>query len=396
MSNERDVVIVSACRTAIGNFMGSLSEFSPGKLGAIVVRDAIKRAGILADQVDEVIIGNILAAGCGQGIARQSAIWGGVPVTVPAFTVNKLCGSGMKAMMLGAQSILLGEADIIVAGGTEVMSCAPFLVKDARKGIKMGGLQLLDSMITDGLTDVFSNQHMGMTAENIAEKYGITRLEQDKFATWSQNKAEAALKVDRFKEEITPVEIPQKKGDPIVFAKDEYVRMGATLEAAAKLKPAFKPDGTVTAANASGVNDGAAALVLMSRQRAADLGLKPLGTLRSYGTGAVDPAVMGLGPVPATRKALAKAGLTIQDIQLIEGNEAFAAQALAVGRDLDFPEEILNVNGGAIALGHPVGASGARIVVSLLHEMARRDLTLGLATLCIGGGMGTTVIIERN
>ena len=395
MPNDRDVVLVSACRTAIGSYLGTISDFQPGKLGAIVVREAIKRAGILADQVDEVIMGNIQAAGCGQGIARQSAIWGGVPVTTPAFTVNKLCGSGMKAMILAAQAIMLGDADIIIAGGTESMSYAPFLLMNARKGIKMGGAPLQDSMIVDGLTDVFNNVHMGITAENIAEKYGITRQEQDKFATASQNKAEAAIKSGRFKDEIVPIEIPQKKGDPIIFAQDEYVRFGATVEAAAKLKPAFKADGTVTAANASGVNDGAAALVLMSRQRANQLGLKPLARLRSYGVGAVDPAFMGLGPVPAVRKALERGGLTINDIHLIEGNEAFAAQALAVARDLMFSEEILNVNGGALALGHPVGASGARIVVTLIHEMIKRNLTLGLATLCIGGGMGTAVILER-
>lgn len=394
MSN-RDVVIVSACRTAIGNYMGTIADMPPGKLGAVVVREAIKRAGILPDRVDEVIMGNILAAGCGQGIARQSAIWGGVPVTTPAFTVNKLCGSGMKAFILAAQSIMLGDADIIVAGGTECMSYAPFILMNARKGIKMGGAQLQDTMITDGLTDIFNNVHMGITAENIAEKCGITRVEQDTFATWSQNKAEAAIKAGRFKEEIVPIEIPQKKGDPIVFGQDEYPRFGATVEAAAKLKAAFKPDGTVTAGNASGVNDGAAAVVVMSRQRATELGLKPLALMRAYGTGAVDPAFMGLGPVPASQKALQRAGLTMKDIQLVEANEAFAAQALAVGRDLNIPDDILNVNGGAIALGHPVGASGTRIMVTLLHEMIKRDLTLGLATLCIGGGMGTAVILER-
>jgi len=395
MPDERDVVIVSACRTAIGNYMGTISDFAPGKLGAVVVKEAVKRAGIFPDQVDEVIMGSILAAGCGQGIARQAAIWGGIPVTTPAVTINKLCGSGMKAMILAAQAIKLGDADIVVAGGVEMMSAAPFLLMGSRKGMRMGHAQLQDSMISDALTDVFTNVHMGITAENIAEKYGITREEQDKFACWSQNKAETAVKSCRFSDEIVPIEIPQKKGEPVVFAKDEYPRTGCTFESLAKLKPAFKQDGTVTAGNASGINDGAAAVVLMSAKRAADLGLPQLARLRAYGVGAVDPAFMGLGPVPATRKALERAGLTIKDIQLIEANEAFAAQALAVGRDLGFPEEILNVNGGAIALGHPVGASGTRIAVTLVHEMAKRDLTLGLATLCIGGGMGTAVVLER-
>lgn len=395
MLSDRDVVIVSACRTAIGSYLGAISEIPPGKLGAVVVREAVKRAGIVPDQVDEVIMGNILPAGCGQGIARQSAIWGGIPDHIPAFTVNKLCGSGMKAMILGAQAIKLEDADIIIAGGTESMSYAPFVLMNARKGVKMGGAQLQDTMIVDALTDVFNNVHMGITAENIAAKYGITREEQDKFACWSQNKAEAAVKAGRFKDEIVPVEMPQKKGDPIIFDTDEYIRFGATVEGMARLKPAFKPDGTITAGNASGINDGAAAVLLMSAQKARALNLKPLAKLRSYGVGAVDPAFMGLGPVPATRQALKRAGLTIKDIQLIEANEAFAAQALAVGRDLEFPDEILNVNGGAIALGHPVGASGTRIVVTLLHEMIKRDVSLGLATLCIGGGMGTAVIVER-
>ena len=395
MLNDRDVVIVSACRTAIGNYMGTIADMAPGKLGAVVVKEAVKRAGILPNQVDEVIIGNILSAGAGQGVGRQAAIWGGIPVNVPAYSINKLCGSGMKAMISGAQAIMLGDAEIIIAGGVESMSSAPFLLAGARKGLRMGHAQLQDSMITDGLTDVFNNVHMGITAENIAEKYGITREQQDQFATWSQNKAEAAIKAGKFKDEIVPIEIPQRKGDPIRFDTDEYPRFGATVDALAKLKPAFKPDGTVTAGNASGINDGSAAVVLMSAKKAKALSLKPLAKLRAYGIGAVDPAFMGLGPVPATRNALARAGLTIKDIQLIEGNEAFAAQALAVARDLEFPEDIINVNGGAIALGHPVGASGTRIVVTLLHEMLKRDLTLGLATLCIGGGMGTAVIVER-
>ncbi len=395
MLNDREVVIVSACRTAIGSYMGALSDFSPGKLGAVVVREAIQRAGIRPDQVDEVIMGNILAAGGGQGIARQAAIWGGVPVTTPAFSVNKLCGSGMKAMTLAAQSILLGDAEIIVAGGVEVMSAAPFILMGARKGLRMGNAQLSDSLITDGLTDVFNNVHMGCTAENIAVKYGITRQEQDEFACRSQNRAEAAIKACLFKDEIVPVEIPQKKGDPIIFDQDEYPRFGCTLESLARLKPAFKPDGTVTAGNASGINDGAAALVLMSSWRAAELGLTPLARLRSYGSAALDPSYMGLGPAPATRKTLERAGLAISDIQLVEVNEAFATQVLAVQRDLGISPDILNVNGGAIALGHPVGASGARIAVTLLHGMLRRDVELGLAATCIGGGMGIAVVLER-
>ena len=340
-------------------------------------------------------MGIILAGGCGQGVARQAAIWGGIPVTTPAVTVNKLCGSGMKAIIMGAQAIKLGDADIIIAGGVESMSTAPYLLQNSRKGMRMGHAQLVDSMITDGLTDVFSNAHMGITAENIVDQYGLTREEQDRFACWSQNKAEAAVKSCRFSDEIVPIEIQQKKGDPIVFAKDEYPRFGCTYEGLAKLKPAFKPDGSVTAGNSSGVNDGAAAVVLMSAKRASDLGITPLAHLRSYGSAGVDPSCMGLGPVPATRQALDRAKLTIKDIQLIEANEAFAAQALAVGRELGFPDEILNVNGGAIALGHPVGASGTRITVTLVHEMVKRDATLGLATLCIGGGMGTAVVLER-
>jgi acetyl-CoA C-acetyltransferase len=395
MLNDREVVIVSACRTAIGSYLGALSDFSPGRLGAVVVREAVQRAGIRPDQVDEVIMGNILAAGAGQGIARQASIWGGVPVTTPAFTVNKLCGSGMKAMTLAAQSILLGDAEIVVAGGVEVMSAAPFILMGARKGLRMGNAQLADSLIIDGLTDVFYNVHMGVTAENIAAKYGISRQEQDEFACRSQNRAETAIKAGVFKKEIVPVEIPQKKGDPITFDQDEYPRFGCTLDGLAKLKPAFKPDGTVTAGNASGINDGAAAVVLMSSWRAAELGLTPLARLRAYSSAALDPGYMGLGPAPATHKTLERAGLTIKDIQLIEVNEAFATQVLAVQHDLGFSMDALNVNGGAIALGHPVGASGARIVVTLLHGMLERNAELGLAATCIGGGMGIAVVLER-
>lgn len=395
MGIDHNVVIVSACRTPIGSFMGALSDIPPSKLGAIVIREAIQRAGIAPDQIDEVIMGCILDAGFGQGVGRQASIGAGVPVTTPAFTVNKLCGSGMKAIILAAQAILLGDADIVVAGGIENMSIAPYIVMGARKGLRMGATQFLDSMITDALTDAFNNIHMGMTAENVAEKYGVSREDQDRFACWSQNKAEAAIKCSRFQEEIVPVEILQKKGDPIIVSQDEFPRFGTTLNALAKLKPAFKPDGTVTAGNASGINDGAAAVVLMSRQRASDLGIRPLALLRSYGAAGVDPAYMGLGPIPATRKALSKAGVAIDDLDLIEANEAFAAQCLAVARELRLPEEKLNVNGGAIALGHPVGASGARITVTLLHEMRKRIAALGLATLCIGGGMGTALVVEQ-
>lgn len=395
--NPRDVVVVAACRTAIGAFMGALADLPPGKLGALVIREAITRARIDPDQVDEVIMGCILMAGAGQSVGRQAAVWGGVPVTKPAFTVNKLCGSGMKAVMLAAQAIMLGDADVIIAGGVENMSSSPHLLMGSRKGYRMGAVQVIDSMITDSLTDVFNNVHMGITAENIAAKYAISRAEQDRFACASQNKAEAAIKAGRFKAEIVPVELPAaKKGEPPrIFDTDEFPRFGATLDGLAKLRPAFMPEGTVTAGNASGINDGAAAIVLMSGQRCRELGLQPLARLVSYGVGAVDPAFMGLGPVPATRQALARAGLTVRDLDLIEANEAFAAQCLAVGRDLEFPDDRLNVNGGAIALGHPVGASGARIITTLLHEMKKRGSRLGLAALCIGGGMGTATVFER-
>ena len=395
MQNGREVVIVGACRTAIGAFMGGLSEIAPAKLGAVVVREAIRRAGIASEQIDEVIVGSILTAGAGQNIARQIAIEGGVPFHVPAYTINKVCGSGMKAVISGAQSILCGDAEVIVAGGVENMSLSPFVLPGARKGLKMGAAQLLDTMITDGLSDAFQPIHMGITAENIAERFGISRDQQDRFACVSQNKAEAAVKGGRFSDEIVPVPIPQRKGPPVAFVQDEHPRFGSTLEGLAKLRPAFKPDGTVTAANASGINDGAAAVVLMSASKAKELGLTPLARIRGYGVGAVDPAVMGLGPVPASRKALEKAGLKVQDLDLIEANEAFAVQCLAVARELALPDEKVNVNGGAIALGHPIGASGARILVTLLYEMRKRNSALGLATLCIGGGMGTAVVVER-
>ena len=395
MSNKSEVVIVSACRTAVGAFLGTLGDVSSVKLGSTVVVEALRRAGIPATAVDEVIMGSVLTAGFGQNVARQISIDAGLPITVPAFTVSKVCGSGLKSVILAAQSIQSGDADIIVAGGVENMTASAFLAPGARKGYRMGAVQLLDSMITDGLTDVFSNKHMGITAENVAEKYGITREEQDKFACASQCKAEAAIKSGRFKDEIVPVSIPQRKGPPVVFEQDEHPHFGTTLESLAKLKPAFKPDGTVTAGNASGINDAAAAVVVTSAAKAKELGLKPLAVIRGYGVGGVDPSIMGIGPVPASQKAMQKAGMKMADLDLIEANEAFAAQALAVGRDLEIPADKLNVNGGAIAIGHPIGASGARILVTLLFEMQKRQSNRGLATLCIGGGMGAAMIVEK-
>lgn len=395
MSKKTEVVIVSACRSAVGTFLGSLSEIPASTLGTIVVGEAMRRAGIKPEQVDEVILGCVLMAGAGQNIARQISIGAGIPNTAPAFTVNQVCGSGMKSVILAAQAVQNGDAEIVVAGGVENMTRSAYLSPNARKGFRMGPVELLDSMITDGLTDSFSGVHMGITAENVAEQYGITREEQDRFSCGSQNKAEQAIKSGRFKDEIVAVPIPQKKGPAVLFEQDEHPRFGTTIEALAKLRPAFKGDGTVTAGNASGINDGAAALVVMSREKAEALGVKPLATILSYGVGGVDPSVMGLGPIPATRKALDKAGLKIADLDLIEANEAFAAQCIAVGRELGIPDEKLNVNGGAVALGHPIGASGARILVTLLYEMAKRESTLGLATLCIGGGMGTAIIVQR-
>lgn len=394
MMSNRDVVIVSAVRTPIGSFMGALSNISATELGAIVIREALKRANVSGDQVDEVIMGNILQAGLGQGPARQAAMKAELPYEVPSTTINKLCGSGLKAVHLGAQSIMLGDADIVVAGGMENMSQAPYLMPKARTGYRMGDQKVLDSMLVDGLMCAFNDCHMGITAENIAEKYGLTREEQDTFAAWSQQKAEAAMNEERFADEIVPVEIPQRKGEPVLFAKDEFPRAGVTAEQLGKLKPAFKKDGTVTAGNASGINDGAAALVLMSRERAEQLGVTPLAVIRANASAGVDPAIMGIGPIPATKKALKKAGLSIDDIDLVEANEAFAAQSLAVGRELNIPDDKLNVNGGAVSLGHPIGASGARVLVTLLHEMKRRGSRYGLATLCIGGGQGVATIVE--
>ena len=392
---NREVVIAAACRTAVGTFMGALADIPSSNLGSTVVTEALRRAGVEVGQVDELIMGSVLTSGFGQNIARQIGIAAGLPQATPAFTVSKVCGSGLKSVILAAQSIMCGDADVIVAGGVENMSASAFLAPGARKGYRMGAVQLLDSMITDGLTDVFSGEHMGITAENVAAKYGITREEQDKFALASQNKAETAITSGRFQDEIVGVEIPQRKGPAVVFEQDEHPRFGATYDALAKLKPAFKKDGTVTAGNASGINDGAAAVVVMSAAKAQELGVKPIAVIRSYGVGGVDPSIMGIGPVPASRKALEKAGLKMADLDLVEANEAFGAQAIAVGKDLEIPCDRLNVNGGAIALGHPIGASGCRILVTLLHEMRKRQANRGLATLCIGGGMGAAMIVER-
>ncbi|MGM0876334.1 MAG: acetyl-CoA C-acetyltransferase [Bacillota bacterium] len=392
---QQEIVIVSAVRTPIGNFSGSLKDVSATKLGAHVIKSALEKAGINPDQVSEVIMGNVLQAGLGQNPARQASIQAGIPQEVPALTINKVCGSGLKAVHLAMQSILAGDADIVVAGGMENMSQAPYLLDGARSGYRMGDQKVVDSIIKDGLWCAFNDYHMGVTAENLCEQYELTREELDQFAANSQQKAVAAIEAGRFEDEIVPVVIPQRKGDPIVFAKDEFPRAGTTAEKLGGLRPAFKKDGSVTAGNASGINDGAAAVVVMSKQKAEELGLEPLATIRANASAGVDPSIMGIGPVPATKKALEKAGLSIEDINLIEANEAFAAQSLAVGKGLNFNEEILNVNGGAIALGHPIGASGTRILVSLLHELKRRDGRYGLATLCIGGGQGVATVIER-
>lgn len=391
----REVVIVSAVRTPIGAFGGSLKDMSAVNLGTIAVKEALKRANIEPNMVDEVIFGNVLQAGLGQNVARQVSIHSGIPVEVPSHTVNKVCGSGLKAVTLAAQSIMVGEGDIIVAGGTENMSQAPYLLKKARWGQRMGDGVLEDYMIKDGLWDIFNDYHMGITAENLVEKYNLTREEQDEFALTSQQRAEKAIKGGRFKDEIVSVEVPQRKGDPIIIDTDEHPRFGSTIDALGKLRPAFKKDGTVTAGNASGINDGAAALVIMSKDKAEELGIKPLATIKAYAAAGVDPSLMGTGPIPATKKALEKAGMAVEDIDLIEGNEAFASQSLSVAKELNLDLEKLNVNGGAIALGHPIGASGARILVTLLHEMDKRDAKTGLATLCIGGGQGISLIVER-
>jgi len=391
-----EAYILGACRTAIGSFGGSLKDIPAVKLGETVIKEALKRSNVTAEYVDEVIMGNVLQAGQGQNPARQAAIGAGIPIEVPSMTLNKVCGSGLKAVNLAAQAIKVGEAECIVAGGMENMSCAPYLLKSARWGTKMGNSEITDYMISDGLWDVFNNYHMGITAENVAEKYGITKEEQDEFAYNSQAKAARAAEEGRFKDEIAAIAIPQKKGDPVVFDKDEYIRPDTTVEKLAKLKPAFKKDGTVTAGNASGINDGAAAVIVASKAFVEKHGLKPIAKIVSYGSKGVAPEVMGIGPVPSVRMALNKAGLTMNDIGLIEANEAFAAQSIAVARDLGFDMYKVNVNGGAIALGHPIGASGTRILVTLIYEMIKRDEKYGLATLCIGGGMGEATIIIRD
>ncbi|MDM0494475.1 acetyl-CoA C-acetyltransferase [Clostridium perfringens] len=391
----REVVIASAVRTALGSFGGSLKDVPAVDLGALVIKEALNKAGVKPECVDEVLMGNVIQAGLGQNPARQAAVKAGLPVEIPSMTINKVCGSGLRCVALAAQMIKAGDADVIVAGGMENMSQGPYVLRTARFGQRMGDGKMVDAMVNDALTDAFNGYHMGITAENIAEQWGLTREMQDEFAANSQMKAEAAIKAGKFKDEIVPVVIPQRKGDPIVFDTDEFPRFGTTAEKLAKLRPAFKKDGTVTAGNASGINDGAAALVVMSAEKAKELGVTPICKIVSYGSKGLDPSIMGYGPFYATKKALEGTGLTVADLDLIEANEAFAAQSLAVAKDLEFDMNKVNVNGGAIALGHPVGASGARILVTLLHEMMKRDAKRGLATLCIGGGMGTALIVER-
>ncbi|TDL34671.1 acetyl-CoA C-acetyltransferase [Jeotgalibacillus sp. S-D1] len=392
---SREVVIVSAIRTAIGTFNGALKGVSATALGAAAIKEALLKAGVQPEQVDEVIMGNVLQAGLGQNPARQASIEAGLPERVASMTINKVCGSGLKAVHLAAQAIYCGDADIIVAGGMENMSRAPHLLQDGREGFKMGDQKLVDSMIKDGLWCAFNDYHMGVTAENLCDRYSLTRDEQDEFAASSQQKAIAAIQSGRFEEEIVPVMIPQRKGDAIAFSVDEYPREGTTKDTLGKLRPAFKRDGSVTAGNASGINDGAAALVVMAKEKAEELGLSPLATIAGNASAGVDPSIMGIGPVEAVNKALRKASVSMEEIELIEANEAFAAQSLAVDRELEFNREILNVNGGAIALGHPIGASGARVLVTLIHEMIKRDAKSGLATLCIGGGQGVATVLKR-
>lgn len=392
---ENTIVIASAIRTATGAFGGAFSSVSAVDLGAAAIKAALEKANVSTDVVDEVIMGNVLQAGLGQNPARQAAMRAGLPETCPSMTINKLCGSGLKAVHLAYQAIASGEADIIVAGGMENMSQAPYVLKGAREGFKMGDQKLVDTLLGDGLVCAFNDYHMGITAENLAKKYEISRNEQDSFAVKSQNRAEAAITSGRFKDEIVPVEIKQRKGDPIIVDQDEHPKFGSTIEKVGKLRPAFKKDGTVTAANASGINDGAAAVVVMSGKKAKELGVTPLVTIKANGSAGVDPSIMGIGPVDAVKKALKKAEMELTDIDLVEANEAFAAQALSVMKELGMSEENVNVNGGAIALGHPIGASGARILVTLIHELKKREQKYGLATLCIGGGMGVATIIEN-
>lgn len=389
------VAIVSAVRTAVGKFGGSLKDFNPGQLGSIVLKETLKRSEVNPVDIDEVIIGNVLPAGHGQNVARQAAIAAGIPIEVSSYTVNKVCGSGLKSVILGAQSIMTGDAEIVLAGGVECMSQAPYLLKKARWGAKMGNDEMVDSMVYDGLWDIFNDYHMGVTAENVAQKYNVTREDQDEFSAKSQNKAESAIQAGKFKNEIVPIEVPQSKGSPISFSQDEFPRFGTTQETLAKLKPAFKKDGTVTAGNSSGINDGAAAILLMDSEIAEENGIKPLATIEGYGSYGVEPGLMGMGPVHATRIALERADMNISQIDLVELNEAFAAQSVAVIRELKLNPDIVNVNGGAIALGHPIGASGTRILVSLLHELKDRNCRYGLSSLCVGGGQGISMIVRR-
>jgi acetyl-CoA C-acetyltransferase len=391
----KQAVIVSAVRTPVGSFGKSLKDVPAVRLGVIALKEALRRIDLQPDQVDEVILGNVLQAGLGQNPARQVSINAGLPKEVPAFTINKVCASGLKSVFLAAQAVMTGDAEIVAAGGIENMSAAPFALNGARWGQRMGDGKLVDLMILDGLWDAFNGYHMGNTAENVSERFNVTREEQDEFALASQQKAEAAIKAGRFKDEIVPVPIPQRKGDPIPFDTDEHPRLGTTLEALKKLPPAFKQGGAVTAGNASGINDGAAIIMVMSAEKAASLGLKPMASIRSYASSGVDPAIMGMGPVRASQKALAKAGWKAQDLDVIEANEAFAAQAIAVNREMGWDLARVNLNGGAIALGHPIGASGARILTTLLYEMQKRDAKKGLATLCIGGGQGSAIVLER-
>ena len=390
-----DVVIVAAGRTAVGKFGGTLAKIPASDLGAHVIKGLLAKTGLKPEQISEVILGQVLTAGVGQNAARQAAIRAGLPDRVPAMTINKVCGSGLKATHLAAQAIKAGDAEIIIAGGQENMSISSHVLAGSRDGFRMGDAKLIDSMIVDGLWDVYNQYHMGVTAENVAAKYGVTRADQDAFALASQQKAEAAQKAGKFKDEILALEIPQRKGAPLVFDTDEYPKHGSTLEALAGLRAAFDKNGTVTAGNASGLNDGAAAVIMMSAKKAQELGLKPLATIRAYSSAGVDPKIMGMGPVPASQLCLKKAGWSVADLDLMEINEAFAAQAIAVNREMKWDTNKVNVNGGAIAIGHPIGASGCRILVTLLHEMIRRDAKKGFASLCIGGGMGVALAVER-
>jgi acetyl-CoA C-acetyltransferase len=390
-----DIVIAGALRTAIGKFGGTLAKTPAPELGATVIAALLARYKLRPEQISEVILGQVLTAGSGQNPARQSSIKAGLPAEIPAMTINKVCGSGLKAVMLAAQAVRCGDADIVIAGGQENMSAAPHVLPGSRDGFRMGDAKLIDSMIVDGLWDVYNQYHMGVTAENVAKQHAVSRAQQDEFAVASQNKAEAAQKAGKFKDEIVPVMIPQRKGDPVAFDSDEFIKTGATLDALSALRPAFDKQGSVTAGNASGINDGAAAVLVMSAERAAQLGLKPLAKIRAFASSGVDPAIMGMGPVPSSRRALEKAGWKPADLDLMEINEAFAAQACAVNKEMGWDTKKINVNGGAIALGHPIGASGCRILVTLLYEMARRDAKKGLASLCIGGGMGVAMAVER-